>query len=359
MKCAVVGGGINGVMAAWALARRGHRVDLYERGQLMAATSSASTKLIHGGLRYLEHGEFRLVREALRERTFWISSAPDLVHPLQLFVPLYEESRRPRWLIGWGLILYDLLAGKANLGKHRWFDREGVRRMCPQLRSEGLRGAFAFFDAQMDDLALGMWAAQRAEQAGVEIHTETSVDTVGVDGSLHVNGRVAAYDAVVNAGGPWAETILDQSGIPRTHGLDLVRGSHLILARSTQHAFLVEVPGEERFCFVLPYQGQTLLGTTEVRQTLDDPIACSVAEQSYLLGVYNHYIRPSATDIDVVRRFAGLRPLLRSNANQSRATREYAIEVQGRVVSVFGGKWTTSRALGEKVASTVEAMLRV
>src|SRR5689334_13778635 len=151
MKCAVIGGGINGVMSAWALARRGHKVELYERGELMGATSSASTKLIHGGLRYLENGEFRLVREALRERTFWISSAPNLVHRLQLLVPMYKESRRPRWLIRCGLFLYDLLAGAANLGKHQWLHRSAVEKMCPELRSHDLLGAFAFFDAQMDD----------------------------------------------------------------------------------------------------------------------------------------------------------------------------------------------------------------
>jgi len=355
MKCAIVGGGINGVMSAWALARRGHRVDLYERHELMSATSSASTKLIHGGLRYLENGEFRLVREALRERVFWITSAPHLVHRLQLLVPIYRESRRPRWLIRSGLFLYDLLAGAANLGKHEWLDRRDMDESCPELRSEGLLGAFAFFDAQMDDRALGLWAAKEAEQSGVVMHTGAEVGKIREDGTLDANGSTATYDVIVNVAGPWAEAVLDQSGITHTNSLDLVRGSHLMLGQRAKHAFLVEVPDEERFCFILPYQGQTLLGTTEVSQTLRDPIECSMEEQSYLLRVYNRYIQPPATASDVTRRFSGLRPLLRSNANHSRATREYAIEVHNRVVSVFGGKWTTARALGEKVASVAEA----
>lgn len=358
MKCAVIGGGINGVMSAWELAKRRQVVDLYERGELMHATSSSSTKLIHGGLRYLEHGEFRLVRESLHERLFWISSAPDLVHPLRLFVPVYAESRRPSWLIRCGLFLYDLLAGKANLGKHQWFDRRVVERMCPELRGQGLRGAFAFFDAQMDDRALGLWAAGRAEQAGVAMHSSTNVEAIFQNGQIQINGSLESYEAVVNAGGPWAETLLDQSGINHAHSLDLVRGSHLILSRCAEHAFLVEVPGEERLCFILPYHNQTLLGTTEVRQTLADKIECSTEEQAYLLRVYNYYLQPPASERDIASRFAGLRPLLRSNANQSRASREYAIEVSGRVVTIFGGKWTTARALGEKVASTAEALLR-
>src|SRR5689334_12101618 len=131
MKCAVVGGGINGVMSAWALARRGHAVDLFERGELMGATSSASTKLIHGGLRYLEAGEFRLVREALRERLFWLTSAPNLVHKIELILPVYRWSRRGRWLLRAGLFLYDYLAGKSNLGRHRWLAAAQLRELMP------------------------------------------------------------------------------------------------------------------------------------------------------------------------------------------------------------------------------------
>jgi glycerol-3-phosphate dehydrogenase len=358
MRIAIIGGGINGVMSAWALARRGYAVDLYERGELMGATSSASTKLIHGGLRYLEHGEFRLVREALRERVFWTSSAPQLVHKLELTVPVYNSTRRPAWMMRAGLLLYDLLAGKANLGRHRWMNRSELCRCCPELNPDGLSGAFTFFDAQMDDRRLGLWASEKAASAGVVLKTGTAVDAISSDGSLQANGSSARYDLVVNAAGPWAEELLKRSGIPSAHSLDLVRGSHLVLASPAAHAFLVEVPDEDRLCFILPYQGRTLLGTTEVRQRLEEPIECTPAERSYLLRVYNHYIRPQATERDIAGSFAGLRPLIRSNADPSRATREYAIETQGRVISVFGGKWTTSRALGENVASAADVILR-
>jgi glycerol-3-phosphate dehydrogenase len=358
MRIAVIGGGINGVMSAWALARRGYAVDLYERGELMGATSSASTKLIHGGLRYLEHGEFRLVREALRERVFWTSSAPQLVHKLELTVPVYNSTRRPAWMMRAGLLLYDLLAGKASLGRHRWMNRSELCRCCPELNPDGLSGAFTFFDAQMDDRRLGLWASEKAASAGVVLKTATAVDAISSNGSVQANGSSARYDLVVNAAGPWAEELLKRSGIPSAHSLDLVRGSHLVLASPAAHAFLVEVPDEDRLCFILPYQGRTLLGTTEVRQGLEEPIECTPAERSYLLRVYNHYIRPLATERDIVGSFAGLRPLIRSNADPSRATREYAIETQGRVITVFGGKWTTSRALGENVASAADLILR-
>lgn len=358
MRCAVIGGGINGVMSAWALARRGHQVDLYERNELMGATSSASTKLIHGGIRYLESGQFRLVRESLRERLFWISAAPDLVHKLELILPVYKSSRRSRWLMRCGLVLYDLLAGQANLGGHRWMSSSEAARECPGLNLEGLVGAFVFFDAQMDDHALGLWAAAQSARAGVAVKTQTPVNSFTREGDVDTNGNQVRYEIVANVAGPWAEALLRQSGIASRHSLDLVRGSHLVLPAPAQHAFLVEVPGEERFCFILPYQGRTLVGTTEVWQKLNEPIECSPPERSYLLNIHNHYIHPSVSEQDIVRTFSGLRPLIRSDRNLSRSSREYVIESNGRVVSVFGGKWTTSHALGEKLALAAERTLR-
>lgn len=358
MKCAVIGGGINGVMSAWALARRGHSVDLFERNELMGATSSASTKLIHGGLRYLEAGEFRLVREALRERLFWLNSAPHLVHRIELILPVYRWSRRSRWLMRTGLLLYDYLAGKANLGRHGWLSSPELQRLLPELNSNDLLGGFTFFDAQMDDHALGLWAAQMARRSGVNINTFAKVEAVSADGKVKRHGSSFDYEVVINAAGPWAEELLTASGISPNHHLDLVRGSHLLLNRLATHSLLVESPEEERFCFILPYKGETLLGTTEVRQNLGDPIECSPEERTYLLSIYNRYIRSKVSTGDISSTFAGVRPLIRSNANQSRATREYAIETHGCLLTIFGGKWTTAHALGEKVAGTAESLVR-
>src|SRR5215468_12777148 len=238
MKVAVVGGGINGVMSAWALALKGCSVDLFERGRLMGATSSASTKLLHGGLRYLEQGHLKLVREALHERRWWMMRAPHLAKPLQIRLPIYKESRRPAWMVWCGLTLYDWLAGQASLGRSQWCSRDEILCACNDLRAEGLLGAYTFYDGHMDDHALGLWAAEKATEAGIRIHTDTRVEAISPDATVRVDGRSITFDRVVNAAGPWARELLDASGIAARHDMDLVRGSHLLLDRPCESAFL-------------------------------------------------------------------------------------------------------------------------
>jgi glycerol-3-phosphate dehydrogenase len=163
-----------------------------------------------------------------------------------------------------------------------------------------------------------------------------------------------SYDRVVNVAGPWAAALLAESGVRAAYTLDLVRGSHLVLRGTLPHGVFVEVPDERRLCFILPYHGDILVGTTEVRQTLDDPIVCHDEERDYLLAVYNRYFRDTRMARDVVRTFAGVRPLLRSADDPSRATREYAMQRTGRLITVFGGKWTTARVLGERAERLAE-----
>lgn len=353
MRIAVIGGGINGIMTSWALAEAGHSVDLYEKNKLMMATSSASTKLLHGGLRYLEQGQLRLVYEALRERSWWIKAAPHLARPIELILPVYSNSIRPVWKIKAGLVLYDFLAGSLNLGRHRWRTRDELIKMSPMLKREGLAGGFTFYDGQMDDLNLGLWAAQQASNAGVLIHENTSVEKVDLDAGITVNTTRLQYDVVINVSGPWAKQLLDRSDIKSINDLDLVRGSHIVIDEPLDYGYLLQVPEENRICFVLPYHGQTLVGTTEVRQTPDQLIECSDEEAVYLLNVYNFYFQASKGVSDISKRFSGVRPLIRSSEDPNKASREYVLEKKGKLITVFGGKWTTSRALAAKVTKEI------
>jgi glycerol-3-phosphate dehydrogenase len=359
LRIAVVGAGINGVMSAWALAEAGHAVVLFERGEPMSETSRASTKLLHGGLRYLEHGSFALVREGLRERAWWLQAAPHLAHRIEIVLPLYRGAPRGRLAIKAGLIGYDLLAGAKRLGWHRWLAADELVRRLPSLRPDGLLGGYAFFDGQMDDHALGLWALEQARARGVELRSHARVTQVDVEGGLRCGAEPEGFDFVVNAAGPWAGALLAASGIASQHRLDLVRGSHLLLNRTIEFGLLLQSPDDGRVGFVLPYQGRTLIGTTEVRQTLDEPIACSDAERDYLLRMLNAAFSPGIGPADVADRFAGVRPLVGGNAAPASAiSREYALERHGRLLTVFGGKWTTARALGRKVAAVVRSASR-
>ena len=355
MKIAVVGGGINGLSSAWQLALAGHDVSLFERDGLMQATSQASSKLLHGGLRYLEQGEFRLVREALQERRWWLKKAPQLTRRLPILYPLYNNSRRARWQLKIGLWLYDNFAGRKGIGRHRWLTAEQALRCSPQLKAEGLTGAYLFFDGQMDDQKLGLWMARQCTKAGVRIFEHSPVQQVTTDGKVLLSSGWQQFDRVVNVAGPWSQQLLQQSDLPQ-QPLDLVRGSHLLLPPISRYGHMLEVPGEARIVFVLPYQGKTLLGTTEVRQQLDEPIVCSDAERDYLLGVYNHYFLPARQHDAVLADFAGVRPLLGGTANASKASREYQLNWQGQLLTVSGGKWTTARALGQQVAAQIQQL---
>ena len=338
-------------MAAWELAKAGHSVELIEKSSVMSATSSASTKLLHGGMRYLEHGKFSLVRESLRERAWWLEAAPDVTQVIPILFPIFQRSPRSRWTIKLGMVLYDRLAGKFGVGKHRWVSCAELTEVMPNLKSAGLKGAYLFYDGQMDDYALGLWATEQAKSEGVTVLEHTQVDCITADGSVEIQGSQRQYDRVVNVTGPWAVELLKQSGLPYEYDLDLVRGSHLLLDRNIKHGMMLTAQTDGRLFFVLPYKGKTLLGTTEVRQDLSEPVVCSESETDYLITVYNDSFDDSIDQSDVLSSFAGLRPLLKSHKNPNRATREYRIEQHEKVISVFGGKWTTARALAKKITA--------
>lgn len=349
MKIGIVGGGINGLCAAWRLGRAGHEVILFERDRVLSHTSSASSKLLHGGLRYLEQFRLRLVAESLRERYWWLEHVPQHARELRLLYPIYEHGQRPPWLVRSGLALYQALAGRRRLGPVKRWSADELAEICPDLRAKGLICAYEFSDGQMEERALGRWVADRAKEAGCEIKEETPVERVDASGTICLNDREVECDWVLNMAGPWAADIAAKSGISLRHSLDLIRGSHLILDRPCWKGWMLEIPGEKRIFFVLPWKGRSLVGTTEIRQLLADPIECSEEELNYLLAAYNRYFSPSATREEVVDRFAGVRPLIRSSEDPTKASREYIIEKHGRCVTVLGGKWTTARALGERL----------
>lgn len=360
----VIGGGINGLCIAWELAKRGWAVELFERGHCLVQTSSASTKLLHGGLRYLEQGHLALVAESLRERARWLRDGPQYTCWLPLLLPIYRQQQRAAWQWRVGLGLYDGLALGRLPGFARWLRPHQVLEIYPELSSEGLRGAWQFWDGQMDEQALGRWVLQQAREAGVVIHEGQEVVRLSTHGAIWIRAATEEepqtefrFDWVVNAAGPWAGQLLAQSGIDTDVRLDLVRGSHLLVPPPPgqvlpSHGLFVEVTGSRRIAFLLPYQGQLLVGTTEEAQSLADPIEPNQRERELLLGLVRLHL-PSWESQARTRGswFSGLRPIVHSSADVSQASRDAALRRNQRVITVFGGKWTTARALAERLAS--------
>ena len=360
---AIVGGGVNGCAVARDAAGRGLGVLLVEQGDLAGATSSASTKLIHGGLRYLEHYEFRLVREALIEREVLLRSAPHFIWPLRFVLP-HRPGLRPRWLIRLGLFLYDHLGGREILPGCRSVDL-GRDPAGEALDPAIIRG-FEYSDCWVEDARLVVACARDAARRGAEIRPRTRCSAARREGALWrlrledrpggTSFEVAAR-ALVNATGPWAARFLEEAvGTPPPARVRLVQGSHLVTRRLFDHdkAYILQNP-DGRICFAIPYEGEfTLIGTTD-RDIEGDPAEprISEAETDYLLTTVNRWLRRPVARADILWSYAGVRPLYDDGASAAQqATRDYVLTLEGGdevapLLSVFGGKLTTSRRLAE------------
>ncbi|WP_300302672.1 glycerol-3-phosphate dehydrogenase [Ferrovibrio sp.] len=365
---AICGGGINGCGIARDAAGRGLSVVLCEQHDLAGATSSASTKLIHGGLRYLEHYEFRLVREALREREVLLHMAPHIIWPLRFILP-HHRGLRPAWLLRLGLFLYDHL---------------GTRKILPPTRSlrldrdpagaplkAGYRLAFEYSDCWVDDARLVVLNARDAAKRGASIRPRTRLVTAKRDGSIwrlvleapDGQREIVAARMLINAAGPWVASLLKNVlEKPLSSRVRLVQGSHIVVRRVFEHdrAYIFQ-NADGRIVFAIPYLDDfTLIGTTDQDYTGDPAqVRATPAEIAYLCRAANEYFRQEISPADVVWNYSGVRPLYDDGASTAQeATRDYVLELdaprrQAPLLSVFGGKITTYRRLAEAVLDHV------
>jgi glycerol-3-phosphate dehydrogenase len=277
------------------------------------------------------------------------------VKPLEIMLPVYEDSPRSRITIRTGLLLYDTLAGRENLERHRSLSADEIVARAPVTR-EGLRGGFSYWDAQVDDFALVRAVMRSAIRDGVEVREQTRVDALRRDQDHWLvrtdRGDEKRYELIVNAAGPWMNLLLRANGIGASYVLSLVRGSHIVLThRVSDSGLLLQSTSDRRVFFVLPWKGTTLVGTTEVvqREPLDH-VRASEEEIDYLLARYNRYFRAPLSRRDVASTFAGVRPLVGRATNPSAIGRESRVVRKDNIINVFGGKMTTFMALARKVA---------
>jgi glycerol-3-phosphate dehydrogenase len=367
----VIGGGINGAGIARDVAGRGLKVALVEQSDLANATSSSSTKLVHGGLRYLESFAFRLVRESLAERERLLSIAPHLVRPMEFILP-HAKGLRPRWQIALGLLFYDRLGTRRRLAPSR---AVRLTQTCyGESLAEGVRHGFSYSDCTADDSRLVVLNAMDAASRGASIRTRTrlvSAQRTAMNWEITCvderTGEPVVIDAraVVNAAGPWVNRV-DRCLLPfqNESRIRLVKGSHIVTPRlyRGEHAFLLQHT-DGRVVFAIPYENDfTLIGTTDIPYDADPKAAqISTDEVDYLCTAVNRYFRVAIAPSMVKWSFAGVRPLVDDDsADASRVTRDYRVDVKSAdplLLSVLGGKLTTYRKLAEKVGSMLRTHL--
>jgi glycerol-3-phosphate dehydrogenase len=368
----VLGAGINGAGIARDAAMRGLRVLLLEKHDVASGTTSRSTRLIHGGLRYLEHYEIGLVREALKEREVQLRIAPHLVHPLSFLIPIYQDFRRGPAMVRIGMVAYDVLSGARSVGRHKMLGPRETRERAPGIAPEGLRGAALYFDAQAEyPERLAVEAVTSARDHGALVLTYARADRLVVDGGrvrevrftdlLTGAARTARAPVTLNVTGPWVDQLLGLATVPFRRYLGGTKGSHVVVddfPGAPAEAIYVEARDGRPF-FIVPWLGRYLIGTTDLAFEGDlDTLAASDEEIDYLIDSTNRVI-PDArlSRRGVLYSYAGVRPLpFEPGAEPGEITRRHIVrehEEVGGLLSVIGGKITTWRELAEEVVDAV------
>ncbi|MGU3398992.1 glycerol-3-phosphate dehydrogenase [Brucellaceae bacterium D45D] len=367
----VIGGGINGCGIARDATGRGFSVFLAEMNDLASGTSSRATKLIHGGLRYLEHYEFRLVREALMEREVLWANAPHIIHPMRFILPYHKGGVRPAWLLRLGLFLYDHLGGRKKLAPTKTLDMrtDPAAKPLKQLFTK----AFEYSDCWVDDARFVALTARDAVDRGAELRTRTSVVaarrdrdgwTVTVEDTATGQREEIHARLLVNAAGPWADRIVQGvEGDRQLHNVRLVQGSHIVVRQKFEgpRAYFFQ-NNDGRIIFAIPYEDDfTLIGTTDQDYTGEpDKVAITEAETDYLCAAASEYFARPVRREDIVWTYSGVRPLYDDGASKAQeATRDYVLkddapEGLAPLLNVFGGKLTTARRLAEHMLEKIE-----
>ena len=359
----VVGGGINGASIAHLAASAGASVALIEKDDWASGASSKSTKLLHGGIRYLEHFEFDLVAESLRERFIQLQIAPHLSKPLAFVIPVYRGDARPLWMMAIGVWMYQLLSGPWSLGRHRGLSKEELVKIAPGIAQNGLVGGVEYFDAQMDDARMCLENVLMAEKFGAVVANRLKLEefilsdgrAVGIKARDMISGRFIEILAskIIVAGGPWSDEII-QKDDPRTpQRLRATKGAHVIYeGQVSSKAFLLQSRQDNRVFFMIPFRGHSLIGTTDTDyKGKPDAVTADEADIQYLLKEASR-VFPNVTfeRSKIISSFAGLRPLVTDKGHPSHISRKHALEssVNG-VFYLMGGKYTTYRSITEDV----------
>ena len=357
----ILGAGINGVAIARGLAIAGKSVLVIEKSHIAAGASSHSSRLIHGGLRYLEHFEFSLVKEALQDQKYLLDSYPDLVKLRPFYFPIYKNSKRPAWMIGLGLWLYSFFARHGR--KAEKVSNEEFFSQFKAIRTEELKAVYRYFDGKTDDDALTHKIAQEAEESGAEILEKTELKTLVIKDdiiTIATSKGELQTKLIINATGSWVDEVNAAFHLPSSYTIEKLSGIHLVIDRVLVPEPLILETSSRRIFFIIPEEDTTLIGTTERSETAKiDEIKVNNEDIEYLLSESNAYLKTPLKRSDIKEVFIGTRPLIKSAKDPSQMSREYKLDLhhlgKSRVLYVYGGKLTTFPSLAKRA---VELLLK-
>jgi glycerol-3-phosphate dehydrogenase len=371
----IVGGGITGAGIARDAAMRGYRVALVDKGDFASGTSSKSSRLVHGGVRYLELFEFGLVYEASRERRTLMQIAPHLVRPLPFLFPVYRDARWKPWMINIGMWLYDALAAFRNVKRHRMLSRAQIKELMPGIDAENISGGALYFDGQVDDARLTLETIRAAHRHGAAIANYVQVDSlikeagriVGVQAHDVLNGQRFSIRSriVVNATGPWTDTLLQLDNPQSPRRLRPTKGVHILVPKSKMggdNAVAFPAHSDGRLMFLIPWGDFTIVGTTDTDYDGNyDNVHADKADVDYIVASANHAFAESPIDkSDIISAYAGLRPLvLQLGKSAAQTSREHVIWTsESGLVTIAGGKLTTYRSMAQELVDLVGERLK-
>lgn len=351
MRVGIIGAGINGLMIANTLAtEKNIDITIFEKKKALSGTSSSSTKLLHGGIRYLENGDFKTVFQSLQDRSWWYENAPEFCWPIRINIPFTKKNFFSFCKYSLGIFMYNILPKRKIMNGNN----------LPDINLDELKTSFvlnaSFYDLQMDECRLGNWVKNKCLKRGVKIFEDEKVVSLTCAGTITTDKRKYKFDRIINATGPWASKLLTDSKICSKFDLKLVAGSHILVEKKINNSYLLPNYDDNRVVFVIDYLGKTLIGTTEVEVKPEEinELAISSEEIEYLLKVHNTYMIDKLTYDDISSSFTGVRPLIKSKEKQlNNISREYQIEVKENLINVFGGKWTSAVSLSQKVKEKV------
>ena len=342
----IIGGGITGVICAIFLAKEGNKVTIFERKELLGETSSRTTKLLHGGIRYLENLQLSEVKNGLNDRYWWLENFPDNTKKIEIMIPFRSFISLKFLKYLFGIKIYEFLSFTKKLGKGRIVINSNKFQSINQTK---ISNYLSFFDGAMDDKLLGSKLKEQLRDLNVTIHEYCEVKNFNNRGQIND----LTFDQIILAAGPWTNILMKNNSIDSDKEIDFIKGSHLVINKKITNGFMFEGICKTRYIFALPYNDKTLLGTTEKRvNTPEDPYIEN-DEKDYLIKSYNSIFTNSIKSTDIDSSFSGVRPLIKSAKNIHKSSRDFYVQQDDKLISIFGGKWTTAPSIARKVVTII------